>query len=101
MTAQPVDEEGEAVPGRPAASTVTILIDAVDPGGVPTFSEGLEASWHLLISLGQVLILLAGALMPFIWVPLLLWFLWRMWRRRSVSTPPDPEQATGASAEED
>ena len=100
VTAQPVNEEGEPVPGRPAANTVTIFIDAVDPGGIPSFTDGLQASWDLLVRLGQVLILFAGTLIPFFWVLLVLWFLWRMRRNRSIQTPSDPATATEGSSED-
>jgi hypothetical protein len=83
VTATPVDEEGNELSDRPAAATVAMFIQAVDPGGVPTFSEGLEASWELLVRLGQIFVLVLGALLPFFWVPLLIWFVWRM-RRRPV-----------------
>lgn len=82
FTAIPVDEEGERISDKRVSNTVGILIGAADPGGIPTFSEGLAASWALLVKLGQLLVLIAGALIPFIWVPLLGWFAWRMWRSR-------------------
>lgn len=99
VTAQPVNEDGESVPGRPAASTVTIFIEAVDPGGNPGFGEGLETSWELLVGLGQVLVLVAGALIPFLWVPLVLWLLLRMRRTRSAEKASETPSAPGAETE--
>jgi hypothetical protein len=84
ITAQPVDEEGEAIPGRPASQTSTVFVNAVDPGGIASFADGLTASWELLVRIGQLLVLALGALLPFIWIPVLAWFVWR-WRR-PVST---------------
>jgi hypothetical protein len=81
VTAQAVDEEGSEVAGRPVSRTVTIFVDTVDPGGIPTFTEGLQASWQLLVNLGQALILALAALIPFFWVPVLVWFLWTRMRR--------------------
>jgi len=80
ITAQPVDEEGETIPGRPASQTSTAFVNAVDPGGIASFSDGLEASWEVLVRIGQLLVLALGALLPFIWIPILAWFIWR-WRR--------------------
>jgi hypothetical protein len=80
VTAQAVDEEGTEIGTRPVSQTVTVHVDTVDPGGIPTFAEGLEASWDLLVRLGQTLVLLLGALIPFFWVPLIAWFVWRMRR---------------------
>jgi hypothetical protein len=82
VTAVPVDEDGGEIPGRPASSTVTMFIGAADPGGIPSFTEGLEASWDLLVDFGQLLVLVAGALIPFVWIPFVAWFGWRAWRRR-------------------
>jgi hypothetical protein len=81
VTAQAVDEEGIELGGRPVSRTVTTFVDTVDPGGIPTFTQGLQASWQLLVNLGQVLILALGALIPFFWVPALVWFLWTRIRR--------------------
>lgn len=94
VTAVPVDEDGGALDERPASATVGVVIDAVDPGGIPTFAEGLEASLDFLVDLWAVLVLLAGALLPFAWVPVLAWVLWRRWRRRPVG-------AADARAEDD
>lgn len=90
ITAVPVDESGDQIPGRPASATVTMFISAADPGGVPSFSDGLEASWDLLVNLGELLVLAAGALLPFAWIPLVGWIAWRGWRRRSGATLPEP-----------
>ncbi len=73
VTATPVNEDGDVLSTRKAANTVTVLIQAVDPGGIPTFTEGLQASWELLVDVGQMLVLLAGGISPFLWVPILLW----------------------------
>jgi hypothetical protein len=86
VTATPVDEEGNELSDRPTAATVTMFINAVDPGGVPSFTEGLEASWEVLVRLGQIFVLVLGALIPFFWVPLVLWLLWRMRRQPAEAT---------------
>lgn len=100
VTAQPVDEEGDAFPGRPVARTVTIVIDGVDPGGIPSFSEGLVGSWNVLVSLVQVLVLTLGALIPFFWVPILGWVVWRMRRPRTADLSPDATMGATSGSEE-
>ncbi len=80
VTAKPVDENGEAIPGRPAAQTSAIFVDTVDPGGIASFADGLSASWDLMVRLAQLAVLALGAMIPFIWIPILAWFVWR-WRR--------------------
>ncbi|MGQ0848443.1 MAG: DUF4349 domain-containing protein [Actinomycetota bacterium] len=95
VTAQPVAEDGTPLPGREAAATVSIFINAVDPGGIPTFAEGLEASWELLIRFGQVTLLILGSLLPFVWVPigLLLLARWRRTQKTKATVAPPPDAA--------
>lgn len=93
VTAQPVDAEGEPIPGRPAATTVSLFIETVSPAGIPSFTEGLAASWEVLVRLGQIAVLIAGALLPFIWVPVL-FLLWWMRRGRTQEAVPEPSPAT-------
>ena len=99
VTAIPVDEEGSEIPGRSVSNTATMLIEAVDPGGIPTFGEGLEASLELLVTVGAVLVLLAGSLIPFLPLLVVGWILWRRFGRRphQASAPveerPEPEPA--------
>ncbi len=82
VTAQPVDEDGAPLTGRAATQTTSVYINAVDPGGIASFSDGLKASWDWLVAFGQVLLLGLGAAIPFFWVPLVLWLVWRMLRVR-------------------
>ena len=103
VTATPVNEDGEVLSTRKAANTVTMFIQAVDPGGIPTFAEGLQASWGLLVDVVQVVILMAGAVIPFLWVPILLWLGWRFLKRRTdaleSSSGLTPGSAPGELAE--
>ncbi len=68
VSAEPVDQDGNRVEGREVVSTVSMGIDAVDPGGLPGFNDGLQGSWEALLAIGGLLILFAGAVLPFIWV---------------------------------
>ncbi len=87
VTAVPVNQDGEVLVGRSVASTTTIFLNAVDPGGVPSFNDGLTASVGFLADLGRVLILGLGVALPFIWlVPIAIWFLLRHRRRSEVLT---------------
>lgn len=103
VTALPVDEDGTVREGRSVANTATISISAVDPGGVPGFSEGLERSFELLVTLVQSLIYLVAAMIPFFWIPLGIWWLLR--RRseasdESVEESPEPVAAVTGSDED-
>ena len=89
VTALPVDEEGNVREGRSVANTATTSISAVDPGGVPGFGEGFETSLELLVTLGQVLVYLVAAVIPFIWVPLAIWWWLRRSSRQKVEESED------------
>lgn len=87
VTAQPVDENGDEIPGRPTSQTATVFVEVIDPGGIAGFGDGLAASWGLMVRLAQLLVLAVGAAIPFIWIPLVAWTVWR-WRR-----PAAPERS--------
>ena len=98
LAATPVDEEGNVLSNRKASNTVTVFVQAVDPGGIPTFSEGVEASWNVLANLGRVVVLAAGAIVPFVWIPILAWFGWMFLKRRRADAPgASASEATGES----
>jgi hypothetical protein len=90
VTAKPVTEEGTPLPGRDATATLSITIDTSRPAGIPTFNDGLKASWDLLVSLVQVLVLALGGLLPFIWIPVGIYWLLRRRVRRPAKPAPTP-----------
>ncbi|MEX2280552.1 MAG: DUF4349 domain-containing protein [Acidimicrobiia bacterium] len=90
VTALPVDEEGNVREGRSVASTSTMSIAAVDPGGVPGFGDGLERSFELLVMLVRMIVYLVAAVIPFFWIPLGIWWLFRR-GSRTGDTPVEPE----------
>ena len=90
ITATAVDENGDDLGARPVSDASTLFIETFDPVGVPSFTDGLEASWDLLVRLGQTVVLAMGALIPFVWVPIVGWFLWRAAKRRDT-VPVTPE----------
>jgi hypothetical protein len=99
VTALPVDEDGTPREGRSVANTATISINAVDPGGVPGFAEGLERSFELLVLFFQFVVYLVAAAIPFFWIPLGIWWLLRRGKTREESAanvesePAIPETA--------
>lgn len=101
VTATPVNEDGDVLSNRTAANTVTMFIQAVNPGGIPTFSEGLKASWEVLVNLVRVLILVAGAVLPFFWVPILVWLAWRFSKRRTDLPEVTAREVANSSADEE
>lgn len=90
VTAVALDEDGTEI-DRPVVNTASIVIDAVNPVGIPTFEEGLTSSWRMLIDLGRWALLVLGTLIPFAWIPVLGWWLLRR-RRHPENTTPEPEK---------
>ncbi len=91
VSATALDKDGQPI-DRPVSNTNSIELTATDPVGIPSFSEGVQNSFRLLLDFGRVVLLAIGALIPFIWVPALLWWLWSR-RRRPEMTPPPPPAA--------
>ncbi len=96
VSAVAIDEDGEPLEGRGVADTATATLQAVDPGGLPTFRDGLDASWAALVTLGELLVLAVGAVIPFAWIIPIVWLV----RRRRTTQPgvmartdeePEPE----------
>ena len=88
VTARPVNEDGSPIGAKSVTQTRIAEIAAVDPGGIPTFSEGLERSWEFLTSLLELLVLIAGAAIPFLWIPLVVWLVVRQRRAAKVTAEP-------------
>ncbi len=101
LSAIPVDPDGRPLDARSVASTDTVAIGAVDPGGLPGFQDGLSAAWEVLRWLGGLAVLLAGAAVPFLWLPVLIWLAarWLRGRRRTRAAAAPP--AAPAAAEEE
>jgi hypothetical protein len=79
-------------------------ITAVDPGGLPGFRDGLDASIAALLWIGGLFVLLAG-LLPLIVPGALLAWLWLRFVRRQKNkvghetTPPPWDGAEGSDEE--
>lgn len=92
VTATAINQDGTPIEGRTVANTSRVTILAADPGGIPGFQDGLTAAWELLVWMGGVVVLLAGLLLPFLWVPIVLWLVW-LWRRKRDSAPQAAPEA--------
>ena len=99
VTAVALDEEGDPIPTRNATITSSFVLDTVEPEGIPGFAAGLETSLQLLWNLIQLVILAIGALLPFVWVIPLVWWLRR--RNAGTPTPTAPPAATEPQHEEE
>ena len=87
VTAAPVNADGEVLENRRVSTTSSTFVEAVDPGGLPGFADGLETSVDALRTIGGVAVVVAGVVVPFLWLAVLAGaFIW--WRRRRAGGEP-------------
>ncbi len=106
VSAEPVDQDGNRVEGREVASTVTMSVEALDPGGLPGFQDALDASVEVFLFIGGLFVLAAG-LLPLIILAGLLYLAWKWWQDRrperapAATTSPPWTAAQNETATED
>lgn len=83
ITASPADGNGAPVSGRAISDTQGIALSAIDSGDAPGFRDSFGASVEALQGLIGFIGLAAGAAVPFLWVPIVVWVV----RRRFLRTP--------------
>lgn len=95
-SAVPVDSEGNDLRLATTAARDGAQLRVIEDTSIPGFGSGVSAGWQILTQIVAVVVLLAGLALPFIWVPVLLWFAARWLRRRkaeklaNMPTPPPP-----------
>jgi hypothetical protein len=81
-----------------AASVESLALDVARDQSLPGFVDTLSGAWHALQRFGGVLLVIGGAVLPFLWIPALFVLLWWWQRRRRRVAPaaasPAPEAAT-------
>lgn len=91
VSALPVSENGtDLLLGRVAGrDDLELTID--EDTSLPGFLDGLSTGAGVVLRLLEIMVLVAGFLLPFIWVVPLAWF-GRRWflRRRAANMPPPP-----------
>ena len=62
---------------------------------MPGFTDVLGDSWDFFTTVIAVIVLVVAAMIPFLWIPLVVWLVSRWWRRRGEPTtvPPAPPAA--------
>lgn len=99
-TAAPINADDEVLESRRVSNTNSVFVEAVDPGGLPGFGDGISTSVELVQQLGGLAVLFVGLAIPLLWVPLLIWLYlrWRRGRRldEGESSSPDSDGAVVA-----
>jgi hypothetical protein len=85
-----VDDDGEPIYYEVRAKIEAADLTVIEDTSLPGFSDSLAAAWDGMKWLLGVVVMVAGAVVPFLWVPVLLAGLW-WWRRRRVGAAPDAE----------
>ncbi len=80
------------------ASVESLALDVARDDSLPGFGDSLSGAWHALQRFGGVLVVIGGALLPFLWIPALILLFWWWQRRRRLVAPeaaaPVPESST-------
>ncbi len=97
VTAAPVNADGEVLENRRVSSTSAVFVEAVDPGGLPGFGDGLSAGLDFLRNVGGLAVLALGTAIPFLWVPVVAWLAIRWRRRRATASQDEPPPDAGSS----
>lgn len=84
-----VDEADEPIYYEVRAEIEAAELTVIEDTSLPGFSDSLGAAWDGMKWLLGVVVMVAGAAVPFLWVPLLLAGLWWWRRRRSPEAPSD------------
>jgi hypothetical protein len=107
VTATAVDGDGDPLRKKVEIEVESIDLRVVEDDSLPGFGDALGAAWRALQRLWGAIVVLAGAVLPFLWIPVLVLGFWWLGRRRSSRNehPPVPpsDEPTGpeGSPEED
>jgi hypothetical protein len=81
VSATPVDESGDPLRVGYATDVTEAFLDVIPDDSLPGFMDALEAAWGTFMKFVGVLVLAAGAVIPWLWVPVLGGAFW-WWRKR-------------------
>jgi hypothetical protein len=98
LRATAVDANGAPLHQQVEAAKVEVLALEVAPDdSLPGFGDALSGAWHALQRLGGILVLIGGAVVPFLWIPALALIIW-WWQRRRRRQRRAAAQAAPAPA---
>lgn len=88
VSATPVDEDGDPLRVGFELEITEALLDIDADDSLPGFTDALGAAWEAFLKVVGVVVLAAGAIIPFLWIPLLAGAYW-WWRRRDAEPETD------------
>ena len=88
VSAVAVDEDGEPVYFEVTEEIEAVALTVIEDTSLPGFTDALATAWDGMQWLFGVAVIVAGAAVPFLWVPLLLAWLWWWRKRRAPKAPP-------------
>jgi hypothetical protein len=87
ISATPVDEDGDPLRIGAATEVHEVGLTIIRDDSLPGFQDSLSAAWDAFLKVVGVVVLGAGAIIPFLWVPILAGGVW-WWRKRRPNTTP-------------
>ena len=90
VTATALDPDGDPMRFRVESTIEQVDLRVIEDDSLPGFGDAMAAAWRGLQRVWGVVVLAAGGLVPFLWVPALLAGLWWLTRRRNRSGPAAP-----------
>lgn len=100
MSAIAVDAEGEPLRVEIATESSALTLEVVADDSLPGFGDALSAAWDLLQRLFGIVVVTAGFVVPFLWVPVIALAAWYVLRRRGRQGGDVPPPAADAAGEQ-
>lgn len=94
VQATAVDDDGDQIRVEVTRSTERLRLQVDADDSLPGFGDGIAAAWQALQRIIAVIVVASGAIIPFLWLPVLAGAaVWFMRRRRSpkAALPDDAE----------
>ena len=93
FSATVLDEDGDELRIGISVEGETLDLEVIEDTSVPGFTEGLSGSFGALVTGAQFAVLVAGVLVPFLWLPVVAGLVMVWMRRREPSTTSTPPTA--------
>ena len=93
VQATALDENGNPLWQTEVTNLEPAELQVAEDDSLPGFVDVLLGAWHALQKLGGIIVVIGAAVLPFLWIPVLLAVVWWWLRRRRPATAggPTPE----------